>query len=390
MSATPWWNLSEVADINPPLTSSPRKDDTVSFIPMAAVSEAGMITKSVDRRYLDVSKGYTAFERGDILVAKITPCFENGKIARADIERPIGVGSTEFHVVRPRSGVLEPAFLLHFLRQDWVRLEGERKMTGSAGQRRVPAHFLASLRIPFTRASDQRRIAAILDQADALRAKRRAAMSLLDAVAQSVFGQMFGPSTARDALDDCAQIASGVALGRRLRGPLATVPYVRVANVQAGFLDLSEVKTVDVLPHEARQLRLEKGDVLLTEGGDFDKLGRAALWTGQIEGCIHQNHVFRVRADRTKLLPRFFHEYLQTSEARGYFLKCAKRTSNLATINMTQLRALPVPIPCVARQAVFVERAEAIAGLRVRLVASLSQLDALFASLQHRAFRGGL
>jgi type I restriction enzyme S subunit len=168
--------LLDIAQLNPGLGESPGRDDLVSFVPMSAVTaESASTTRGEDRNYGEVSKGYTPFLDGDVLLAKITPCFENGKIAQARLSRRIGVGSTEFHVVRPIDGKSDARYLLHFLRQERIRRDGERRMTGSAGQRRVPEHFLAGLEVPAPPLAEQRRIAEVLDRAEALRAKRRAA-----------------------------------------------------------------------------------------------------------------------------------------------------------------------------------------------------------------------
>ncbi len=110
--------------------------------------------------------------------------------------------------------------------------------------------------------------------------------------------------------------------GKRLEGATVMVPYLRVANVQAGHLDLSEIKKIEVLESEVDKYRLLPGDILMTEGGDRDKLGRGTVWGGQISPCIHQNHVFRVRPTADRLLPEFLNYYMQTPPARGYFLRC--------------------------------------------------------------------
>ena len=244
--------------------------------------------------------------------------------------------------------------------------------------------------------AEQRRIAEVLDRAEALRAKRRAALAQLDSLTQSLFLDLFGDTRKESkhpqrVLDECAEVVSGIAKGRKLDGKKKVeAPYLRVANVQAGFLNLSEIKTIEALPSEVAELALKPGDVVLTEGGDHDKLGRGAMWDGQIEGCIHQNHVFRVRPNDSLLLPRFFHEFLQMPAARAYFLRCAKRTTNLASINMTQLRALPVPLPPISLQREFARRVTAVEALKTAQRASLAELDALFATLQHRAFKGEL
>src|ERR1700687_2468903 len=114
--------LIDVAELNPRFVESLEMNTLVSFVPMSAVSAERASTISTEERpYREVSKGYTPFLDGDVLVAKITPCFENGKIAQASLPHRIGFGSTEFHVVRPRAGEADARYLLHFLRQEHVR-----------------------------------------------------------------------------------------------------------------------------------------------------------------------------------------------------------------------------------------------------------------------------
>lgn len=144
-------------------------------------------------------------------------------------------------------------------------------------------------------------------------------------------------------LGDIAEIFSGVAKGRKFNGKqTVTASYLRVANVQAGFIDLVEIKEIEILPSDVQHLALKYGDLLLKEGGDYDKLGRGALWTYNIPNCIHQNHVFRVRLKQNLALSEFFVTYLQMENTRNYSLRSAKKTTNLASINMTQLRAIPI------------------------------------------------
>ena len=193
MSCTHAVRLVDIAELNPTLVQTLRDDELVSFVPMSAVdAESARTVKPDERRYSEVSKGYTPFLNRDLLVAKITPCFENGKIAQAMLSHNVGFGATEFHVIRPLPHRADARYLLHYLRLERVRRDGERKMTGSAGQRRVPEYFLADLEIPLPDLAEQRRIAAILDKADELRAKRRAALAQLDTLTQAVFLDMFG------------------------------------------------------------------------------------------------------------------------------------------------------------------------------------------------------
>lgn len=147
-------------------------------------------------------------------------------------------------------------------------------------------------------------------------------------------------------LEDCALVQTGVTKGRKLKAEeTVEVPYLRVANVQDGYLDLQEIKTIRIRQSEVLRYKLRKGDVLLTEGGDFDKLGRGFVWNEQIPDCIHQNHVFAVRVDGTLLSPEYLAYLAQSRYGKSYFLQVAHRTTNLASINSTKLKAFPVLIP---------------------------------------------
>jgi type I restriction enzyme S subunit len=137
-----------------------------------------------------------------------------------------------------------------------------------------------------------------------------------------------------------------VTLGKDVSGfKSIDLPYLRVANVQDGHLDLSTIKTVRVRVDEVQNYLLEVGDVLMTEGGDIDKLGRGAIWEGQIQQCLHQNHIFRIRAKRELLDPGFYALVVESDIAKRYFSRVAKRTTNLASTNKTQVRAFRFPVP---------------------------------------------
>ncbi|MBX9594623.1 MAG: restriction endonuclease subunit S [Roseomonas sp.] len=391
--------IADVADINPRTGVSLAADAMVPFVPMAAVSgTTAAIEAEEKRRFAEVSKGYTIFRDGDVIVAKITPCFENNKIAHARLSGPIGFGSTEFHVIRARPDSLDARYILHFLRQDHVREEGERKMTGSAGQRRVPAQVLAKLVVPLPPLDEQRRIAAILDEADALRVKRRAALAQLDEMAQAIFVEMFGDTVsnsrgwdAEHTLGALADIASGITKGRKApASPLRPVPYLAVSNVQDRALDLRNVKQIEASADEIRRYRLQANDLVLTEGGDPDKLGRGVLWHEEIDECIHQNHIFRVRVTSDSLHPVFLSWIISSPRGKDYFLRSAKQTTGIASINMGQLKAFPLLLPPRALQDEFDDRLHHHERLKRQALASLATLDTLFASLQHRAFRGEL
>jgi type I restriction enzyme S subunit len=246
--------MGEIAEINPK-ADRPADDTPVSFVPMAALdADVGQTLAHETRSYSAVVKGYSQFRRDDLLVAKITPCFENGKIGRAAIPHELGAGSTEFHVVRPDTASLDASYALHFLRLPRVRRAGELRMTGSAGQRRVPEQFLAALSIPLPPLQEQRRIARVLDAADAVRTMRRRSIESASSFAAALYRAMFGGLHSTNdvaTLGEVSDVTSGITKGRRINGQVLTeVPYLAVSNVQAGRLDMTNVKTIEASESE--------------------------------------------------------------------------------------------------------------------------------------------
>jgi len=152
-------------------------------------------------------------------------------------------------------------------------------------------------------------------------------------------------------LGEIAFVQTGIAInGEPDRVNPTRLPYLRVANVQDGHIDLSEIRYITVSEHQVARYALQADDVLMTEGGDFDKLGRGAVWKGQITPCLHQNHVFAVRPDQAQILPAFLAAYCESPAGKRYFLSCSKQTTNLASINSTQLKEMPIIVPPLPEQ----------------------------------------
>ena len=305
--------------------------------------------------------------------------------------KPVAINQ-DLKALTPRSRDLSTRYLLLFLLSKAEYFE--RAGVGATVKGLTLADY-QKLDIAVPPLMEQERIVKLLDQADELRKLRAQADRCTDALISSLFHEMFDKYAKKlhdhVRLERIAEVVSGVAKGRNFNGRQPVeVPYLRVANVQAGYLDLSEIKTIQALQEEVEVLALRKGDVLLTEGGDFDKLGRGAMLEQDLPNCIHQNHVFRVRVEQSKLNPVYFAKFLLTGEARGYFLGCAKRTTNLASINMTQLRALPVPLSPLPLQKEFASRVSEIRAVQAEQSVSRRRLDDLFQSLLHRAFQGEL
>jgi type I restriction enzyme S subunit len=146
-------------------------------------------------------------------------------------------------------------------------------------------------------------------------------------------------------------LQTGLTLGKKYREKeLVERPYLRVANVQDGYLDLETITVVELPPEDASRYELQAGDVLMTEGGDFDKLGRGYVWQGQIAGCLHQNHIFAVRPNTCRLRPFFLAALTSSFHGKAYFTSTAQQTTNLASTNSFKIRSFPVVLPPLTEQ----------------------------------------
>jgi type I restriction enzyme, S subunit len=393
--------LAEVlADARPGFACGEDLEDGVFQFRMNNITTEGQLDLSKRRRIPRDSRNLDAFlvECGDVLFNATNSPDLVGKTAFfPGLDEP-AVFSNHFLRLRPHPDHLDGRFLSRWLNLQFQRGVFKGMCRQWVNQATVNRDALMAIRLLLPPLPEQRRIAEILDKADALRAKRRAAIKKLDELTQYIFLDMFGdPATnpkgwrADKTLGDIADIVSGVTKGRSLDGkPTRSIPYLAVINVQDRLLNLSTVKNIDATEDEIARYRLQKDDLLLTEGGDPDKLGRGTLWNEELPECIHQNHVFRVRLKAKEVLPLFLNWLVGSQRGKRYFLRSAKQTTGIATINMAQLRGFPLLIPPVTTQSQFALRvATADKQKRVHL-ASLAELDALFASLQHRAFRGEL
>ena len=414
--------FDDVATVNPRKAVDLEPHCAVTFIPMAAVSaSSGEIERYTSRRVADVYRDYRQFAENDVIFAKITPSMENGKAAVAiGLDNGIGFGSTEFHVLRSNGAVLAE-YLWRFVRQRSFRDDAQRVMSGAVGQQRVPADYLRTHALPLPPLEEQRRIVSKIESLIACTSRARASLEQIPGLIQWYKSQVFElaftgkltldfrekpglqnvPSDSfpsgwvMKSLGELGQIQVGVQVGKRTHTEtdLVNVPYLRVANVQRGWLDLDNVRNIEVTPAERDRLLLRPGDILLNEGGDRDKLGRGWVWAGQMAECIHQNHVFRVRLfDRT--FPPSFVSYYANEKGQQYFFDQGTQTTNLASVSKRHVAALRIPVPPVDEASAIVDRIDSAFGWVERLsaknVAATTLLEQLDESILSDAFRGAL
>lgn len=320
------------------------------------------------RNTLEVEGAVTLFRRGDVLFGKLRPYLEKYYVAEFE-----GKCTGEILAFKPER--ITNRFLFYCLASRWF-IERCNALAYGAKMPRVswPTQ-LAQFDIPIPSLDEQERIATYLDEScaaiDAAVAAKRRQIETLGGVRKDIIQKAVTRGLERNpplkqtgnvwmsqvpstwelvSLKRISEIQTGLTLGKVYERPLVERPYLRVANVQDGHLDLAEVTTIEVPEEVACRVTLRAGDVLMTEGGDLDKLGRGTIWNGQIAECLHQNHIFAIRCFRHKLLPSFL-AYLTASQyGRDYFEATGKRTTNLASTNSTKVGLFPIPRPSVEEQ----------------------------------------
>jgi type I restriction enzyme, S subunit len=312
----------------------------------------------------------------------------------------VGIAGTELcfsqdiTALTPDPQKLDTAYLVQFLRTQEVYFE---RLARGATIKGITREIIERLEIPLPPLAEQQRIAAILGQAEALQGKRRHALAQLDILIQSLFLDLFGdPATnpkgwPTTRLGEVGDAQGGLQLSTSRSHLPREVPYLRVANVYRDALDLREIKTFRATDAEVARTLLVVDDLLIVEGhGNPDEIGRCALWDGSITECSHQNHLIRVRLDRGQVHPVFVSRYLNSAGGRRDLLRAGKTTSGLNTISVSNVRDARLFVPPLPLQREFAAQVSAVERLKASQRVSLTKLDALFASLQHRAFRGEL
>jgi len=326
-------------------------------------------------------------EKDDILLSVRAPVgptnLSPGKVC-------IGRGLT---AIRPSSN-MNLHYLLYYFRFFETKLSAQG--TGTTFKAITQA-TIKNLDIPVPPLPEQERIVArieeLFSQLDASVNELKTAKERLKVYRQAVVTSAYPVLTRENTvqLADIAEITGGITKGRKLENSETVfLPYLRVANVQNGFLDLAEIKRIELKKSEVEQYLLKFGDVLYTEGGDRDKLGRGTIWRNEIENCVHQNHVFKARLDARRALPLYVAYWSLGTPARNYFYAKGKQSVNLASINKTVLSMLPIPlIPIMQQEKVVGEietKLSVCDSIEQTVDTALQQAEALRQSILKKAF----
>ena len=306
--------------------------------------------------------------RDDILLGKAA---STGKIARVKDDTEFSIWSP-LALIRADNGKISSSFLEYCLKSTLLQSQID-DFCSSNTQKNISMGDIPKLTLPLPSLDVQNSVAGYLDREtariDRLIAEKERMLALLDEKRSALISRVVTSGLDPNAtlkpsghewlgeipahwglqrLKQLAEVRGGLTLGKQYSGVLLQFPYLRVANVQDGYLSLDDVLTIDVPASEAAANLLAYGDVLMNEGGDIDKLGRGCVWRDEVVPCLHQNHVFAVRphsvdADWLAL-------WTSTLQAKRYFESRAKRSTNLASISGWNVKELPIPLPAIAEQ----------------------------------------
>ena len=432
----PQLRLKYVATINDEsLPESTPPDYELQYVDIGSVTSTGEIldvtTYTFDKA---PSRARRQVRHGDVIISTVRTYL----LAIAAIEHPADnlIVSTGFAVIRPRPEVLLPRFCKYLLRDASFIAEVQKRSVG-VSYPAINASELGEVLVPVPTLAEQESIADFLDSqlrrlnqlADArqrqlalLEEKRRTIIAHI--VTQGIDNHIITPPPPhtnssqhqkqyviprRDSgfawlgsipahwqvvrLRFLAEVRGGITKGRKYDNEQPSLlPYLRVANVQAGYLNLSNITEIEVLEDEIERYYLKYGDVLMNEGGDADKLGRGAMWREEIKPCLHQNHVFAVRCFAVN--PEWLATVSNSEYSKAYFESRARQSTNLASISSSNIKEFPVVLPPLAEQQVILDlltqKAERLNALRTSIETSLSLLQQKRTSLITAAVMGQL
>lgn len=388
------WDVKRLSEITEPIT---RRNDGRDHPVMTISAKHGFMLQSdkYSREMAGQSLGrYTLLKRGEFAYNKGNSLSSpQGCIFR--LERESAVIPFVYYCFRIKNE-LDATYASHAFRAGVLNRELARSINSGVrndGLLNLAATDFFRCHIAIPSLQEQRAIAevisAVSDAAGRTQSSIHALQDLKNAfleVELSRLSTMQRVSFRR--LRDVAQVRTGIAKSedRKVSNPIS-VNYLRVANVQDGYLDLRELKTITIEKAQLERYRLLTGDVLFNEGGDYDKLGRGCVWKGEVPNCIHQNHVFAVRCGHD-MIPHFLALQAASRRGKAYFRMSSKQTTNLASINTSDLKSFPVLVPPLSEQAKLAEVAQAFDDRVAKEKQSLAELINLRSALAQELLSG--
>jgi type I restriction enzyme S subunit len=366
-------------------------DGSFDYIDLSAVDQdTKKIVAARSLRCADApSRARQLVEVGDILVSTVRPNL-NG-VASVPRELDGATSSTGFCVLRPEQRLVDSSYLFHWVKSPEFISDMVRRATG-ASYPAVSDRIVHESRLPLPPLPEQQRIAKILDAANALRARRSAALAQLDTLTQAIFFEMFGEPTVnphRWPESSVDGIAHQVTDGEHLTPERTSdgIKLLSARNVRDGYIDFNNVDHISIAEHDRIKRRCNpvRGDVLISCSGTIGRV--SSVETDEPFSLVRS--VALIRPIPSIVAYKYLEHYLRTPAMQSRMHRSAHASSQ-ANLFQGPIRALPVLVPPISLQQTFARRAAAVENLRTAHRASLAEMDALFASLQDRAFRGAL
>lgn len=388
--------IEDICTLNPKIKNDLPLESLISFVPMSAVSTDGNIDLT-DTLIPSESKGYTLFQDGDILFAKITPCMENGKGAIAHgLLNGYGAGSTEFIVLRPNTDCVTAKWLYLYLSQRSFRWKCQQHMTGSAGQKRVPAKYLASCEIPIPIISEQERIVSKIEELfsklDASVAELQTAKEKLKVYRQAVLKEAFVTFKVKKPIREVTSIVTSGSRGWAKYYSSGGAKFIRIGNlthdsIRINFNEMQYVALPDNA--EGTRTKLNPNDVLVSITADLGSIGLVPETIG--DAYINQ-HVALVRFVNPEQ-SEFMAWYLRSDWGQKDLLK-NKRGAGKLGLGLDDIRDTMVPVVSDEQAKTIVSgisaRLSVCDSIQQTIDISLQQAEALRQSILKQTFEGRL
>ena len=381
-------SLSEVCDINP--RKSEIKDlpdeETVTFLSMDAINDDGKIIKMEIKSLNEVYKGYTYFKKSDVIFAKITPCMENGKGAIADIDTEIGFGSTEFYILRCNEDII-PEWIHCFLSLKSIRKIAEAKMTGSAGQKRVPNKFFNYIKIPLPPIEIQQKIVRILENAEKIKEWRLKADKLTNDYLKSLFMDMFGGPRDNSKSWDIVNFNEIAKIEKTSITPdsmFENSNYIGLEHIESETGCILNIMTAKEAGLKSNKYVFDKECVLYGKLRPY--LNKVAL--PNFKG-VCSTDILPIKSIEGKS-NKYFIKFLLS---HPYYIKKSTEMStgaNLPRISFKAIEKFKVYSPPIELQNQFAEIVKNVETLKNYQKQSKVQIDNLFKNLMQKAFKGEL
>lgn len=313
----PMVKLGDVCTINPRLPKNANPEQEVTFLAMAAVSEKGEISSQETRILHETKKGFTYFERGDVLLAKITPCFENGKATLTNsLNTQIGFGSTEFHVLRAIPELILPEYIFYLIWNEKFRITAVKEMTGSAGQKRVSANYLKEYKFYLPSILEQEKIVSALNKGYSIHRKRQQAIKLADDFLHTIFHEMFGDPVENPKGWKKDKIKKGVlnitsgwsATGENIPCKSDEFGVLKISSVTSGIFKPEENKVVDceTIPASKKLIFPKKGDLLFSRANTRELVAAICMVHQDYDNLFLPDKLWSIKLNHELLLPEFF------------------------------------------------------------------------------------